>query len=164
MIFPRTFYSCSYRKVLFCRHTASLNGIGLSRSLYSQRSFWYAHFLGPGRDGTIDNSCCSLWHHATLMRHQPKKRSVRCGNLRRRKCDHLGVFLQRKKCDSVTTPPKKTSRHSTTKNDSLLAFPDHHIHISIETHVEEAILAWNPFPFLKLHIISDEDMGKQALD
>ena len=46
---------------------------------------------------------------------------------------------------------------------SLLPFPEHHIRIPRETHSRNPILVRNTFPFLKLDIVSRNDMGKQRL-
>ena len=47
---------------------------------------------------------------------------------------------------------------------SLLPCPEHYIGFSRKTKSSNAILAWSPFPFFKLNIISRDDMGKQRLD
>lgn len=47
---------------------------------------------------------------------------------------------------------------------SLLPRPKHHISGSGKTQSSDRKPARNPFPFLKLDIISRDDMGKQGLD
>jgi hypothetical protein len=46
----------------------------------------------------------------------------------------------------------------------LLPCPEHHVRFPRKTQSSDAELARNPFPFLKLEIISRDDMGKQCLD
>ncbi len=45
--------------------------------------------------------------------------------------------------------------------DSLLPGPEHHIRLPGKTRSSEDKVARNPFPFLKLDIISNHDMGQQ---
>ena len=49
--------------------------------------------------------------------------------------------------------------------DSFLPRPEHHIRIPCrETKSGEGRHTWSPFPFLKLYIISRDDMRQQGLD
>ncbi len=48
------------------------------------------------------------------------------------------------------------------KSDLLLPGPEHHIRIPGITQSREEKIARNPFPFLKLDIISSDDMGQRC--
>ena len=50
------------------------------------------------------------------------------------------------------------------KSNSLLPCPEHHIRIPGKTHPKEEKVAWNPFPFFNLDIISSDDMSQQRLN
>jgi hypothetical protein len=57
-----------------------------------------------------------------------------------------------------------THRNARHKALSLLPCPEHHIRSLRVTQSTNANIARNPFPFLKLDIISHDDMGNQCLD
>ncbi len=48
--------------------------------------------------------------------------------------------------------------------DSLLPGPEHHIRLPGKTRYKEENVARNPFPFLKLDIVSSHDMGQQRFN
>ena len=50
------------------------------------------------------------------------------------------------------------------KCDSYLPGPEHHIRPPGKKHSKEEKAARNPFPFLKLDIVSSHDMGQQRLN